>query len=142
MSTRLLRIVTLAVVVGLTGAYLHAVAAEKGKKEAELPADAKGFAGMIAGKVTATRGITVTVEVTKIDKVWKHSQAKNAESLVGQKVAVVAPKKGTHPNIIRFLKNLKVDEQIVLDVADKTGNSLTLLELTKEQRERIEKGSK
>jgi hypothetical protein len=95
---------------------------------------------MIAGKVTGTDENKVTVEVTKIDKVWKHSKAKNPESLVGQKVVVVPSTEGRHvESVARFLKNLKVGEEVVLDVANKKGNTLTLLELTKEQQERIKK---
>jgi hypothetical protein len=125
MNVRLLRIVTLAVLLGLSVTCLQARAAEEGKKEGGLPADAKGFAGMIAGKVTASDKNTVTVEVTKIDKIWKRSNAKHPKSLVGQNVVVVPPTEGKHAeSIARFFKSLKVGEEVVLDVVNKKGNTL------------------
>lgn len=52
------------------------------------PAGAKGFAGMIAGKVVSKGEDRLAVEVTKIDRVWKHSKAGSPESLIGRTVTV------------------------------------------------------
>jgi hypothetical protein len=142
---------SLAVIVGVTLVCLQAAAAaekkeggKKEKKESGLPPGAKGFAGMIQGKVTAkTDGGGVVLAVESIAKVWKHSKAKEPKSMVGKKVRVVAPTEGKHAeNIVRFLKGVKVDDEITVDVANKKGDTLTLLELTKEQREKIEKEEK
>ena len=53
--------------------------------------------------------------------------------LVGKSVQVVA---GESQNAGRLLRILKVGETISLDVAHKSGESLTILELTEEQRQR------
>ena len=150
MKKRLAQLVGLGIVLAVAFTCAQATAAPKKerkerpkreKREAGLPPAAKGFAGMIQGKVTAkTDAGGVVLAVEKVTKVWKHSKAKEPKSLVGKKVLVVPPGEGKHnENIVRFLKTVKVKDEMTVDVANKKGNVLTLLELTKEQREKIEK---
>lgn len=113
-----------------------------------FPEGAKGFAGMITGKVTAKGDDQVVVEVSKIDRVWKHNKAENAESLVGKQVTIrVNPrvyekKKGYLARVRQFFGLLKVGDSDSFDVKHSEGDSLTFLELTKAQMERVEKAGK
>ena len=120
-----------------------AVAAEKEKKKKrerpKLPAAAKGFAGMIQGKVVAVKKARLTLKVEKIGRIWKHSKAKDPQSLVGVEVRVNCRKENGKEAemLLRYLKTLKPGDATELDVANKKGNLLTLLELTEEQRKKI-----
>ena len=107
----------------------------KAKKPA-LPDAAAGFAGMIQGEVLRKFDGGFTLKVEKIARQWEHNKAKDAQSLVGKTVMIDVNRRGE--NIARFLKTLKVGEQVTLDVAHKYGETLTLLELTEDQRERVQ----
>jgi hypothetical protein len=103
-----------------------------------LPDQASGFAGMIEGKVVEKRGNQIVVLVGAVPKTWEHNKAPDAQSMVGKKVLVLAPK-GTEgeKQVARFVKMVEVGESLALDVAHKGGEALTVLELTEEQRERV-----
>lgn len=140
MRKRLIVLLSLAVIAGLL--VTAGTAAEKEKKKRSrvvLPAAAKGFAGMIEGKVVAAKGTKIVLAVEKIGAVWKHSKAEDPESLVGQKVVVVCRVEEGKPasNHVRFIATLKAGETTSLDVRNDKGNRLVLLELTAEQRQRI-----
>jgi len=79
------------------------------------------------------------LKVEKIGRVWKHSKAKDPQSLVGQEVRVVLRKENDKPaeTLVRFLKTLKAGDATELDVNNQKGRVLTLLELTEEQRKKI-----
>lgn len=101
--------------------------------KAPLPEAALGFAGMIQGKVVETRDGQIVVEVTGVLKEWKHSKAKHAKGMIGKTI----PIEGREGNIARFVKLLKVGEEVELDVAQKNNAALTILELTEPQRQRV-----
>ena len=110
-------------------------------KMPRLPDPAALFAGMIQGKVAAKLDGQIVVDVEKVTRVWKTNKAKNPESLLGQKVLVRASKEGGRyaKRVAQFLDGLKVGESVTLDVAHKDkGEALTILELTEEQRKRLE----
>ena len=113
---------------------------KKGKPKVKLPAAAKGFAGMIEGKVVAVKKRGLVLEVKKIGEVWKHSKAQDPKSLVGVKVRIVCRKEQNKPapRQVKYLATLKPGDTTVLDVANKKGNILVLLELTQEQREKVQ----
>ena len=77
----------------------------------------------------------ILVEVTEITNVWRHSKAENPKSLVSKKVIVTA--RDGAGLIDQFLGVVKVGESLKLDVTNKDGDTITILELTKEQRERV-----
>jgi hypothetical protein len=112
--------------------------AEKEKKRAKLPAAAKGFAGMIEGKVVSVKKASLVLKVDKVAQVWEANKAKDPQSLIGAEVRVVCRKEADKPaeKQVRYLGTLKAGDTTVLDVANKKGNALTLLELTEEQREK------
>jgi len=100
-----------------------------------IPANAKAFAGMLRGKVVAAQKSQITVEVAEITNAWRHSKAENPKALVGKRVVVKA--RDDEGKIARFLGIVKVGESLKLDVANKDGDTLTVLELTEDQRERV-----
>ncbi|HEY3319068.1 MAG TPA: hypothetical protein VGP72_01130 [Planctomycetota bacterium] len=103
-------------------------------QKAGLPAGAKGFAGIVSGKVTGTHADFVMFEVSKITNTWKHSKAEKADALVGQKVLVTAPAEGKNAkDIARYLKGLKVGDETSFDVKAE-GDSLVVQELTDAQK--------
>jgi len=102
-----------------------------------LPDAAAGFAGMIQGEVVKKGQGEFLLRVERVTQVWRHSKAKEPNSLVGKLIAVEGSREGL---IGRFIASLKVGEQVTLDVAHKgPGQSLTIVELTAEQRGRGEK---
>jgi len=113
--------------------------------KAQIPGGAKGFAGMITGKVVSKGEDQVLVEVSKIDRTWKHSKAENAESLVGKLVTIkivpqtYAKKKGYLAHVRKFFGLLKAGDSNSFDVKHAEGDNLIFLELTKAQAEQVEK---
>ena len=101
-----------------------------------LPDSAAHYAGMIRGKVVSKREHGIVVAVEEVVKVWKANRAENPKSLVGKNVLIGAPRE-RESAIARFVNNLKAGEAVVLDVAHMKGESLTVLELTEEQREKV-----
>ena len=112
-------------------------AAEK-KRGPKLPEGARGFSGTVQGKVVSAKETGFVLAVEKVVNTWKNSKAEKPESLVGTKIRVVAGKVEGKPyeKHVRFIKNLKVDETIAIEVKHDKGNALVILELNEEQRKR------
>ena len=116
-------------------AAASAVAAEK-KAPPKLPEGAHGFSGTVQGKVVSVQGTRFVLDVEKVLNVWKNNEAEDPESLAGTKIVVVAKKQeGKHA---RFVKTLKVDEVISIELRQEKGNTLNILELNEEQRKRAD----
>ncbi len=98
-----------------------------------VPVQARNFAGMIRGRVIGKQGRDVIIQVTEVAKVWEHNKAESPESMIGKKILVRANRRSAP--LARFLRRLKPNETVTLDVAHRNGRVLTLLELTDEQRE-------
>ncbi|TET31965.1 MAG: hypothetical protein E3J72_20955 [Planctomycetota bacterium] len=120
-------------------------------KAQKLPKGALGFAGMIRGVVKGKTKSGFIFWVGKIKETWKNSKASDPESLIGKLVLIVPRReKGEKgkwhysERHIKFIRLLETGDEITIDVAsypDRIGNKcLMLLELTKEQREHVEKG--
>jgi hypothetical protein len=104
-------------------------------KKLSLPDGAAGFAGMIRALVVEKHDAGLVVKVAEVAKVWETNKAAEPKSLVGKVILVQGGK--VEANTARFLKTLKAGEEVTVDVADRGGGALTILELTEEQRERI-----
>lgn len=102
--------------------------------DAGLPQAARGFAGMLSGKIASKTGSRIVLVVSEVGKVWKPSRARNPQSLVGCKVTIDGSRAD---QIVRFVEGLKVGEVVTLDVANREGGVLTILELTADQRQRV-----
>lgn len=100
-----------------------------------IAAGGRGFAGMLTGTVVGKPYGQVVLKVTKIGDTWGHSKADNPQSLVGQKLVVTSRDQAADAR--KFLGLLKVGETVTLDVGNRDGSELTILELTAEQRERV-----
>ena len=128
---------------GMTLAEDKAVAPKPDAPKEQIPAGATGFAGMISGKVVSKGNNQVLVEVLAIDHTWKHSKAENPEDLVGRQVTIkivpqVYAKTAGYLNRVRkFFALLKVGDSDSFDVKYADADSLTFLELTKAQNDRI-----
>lgn len=105
-------------------------------KRLPLPDAAASFAGMVRGTVVETHGDQIILQVQTVTRQWEHSKAQDAEALVNQRVTVNGLQ---NDMIIPFLRSLKPGDTVTIDVAHRDGESLTLLELTEEQRRRMQK---
>lgn len=102
----------------------------------KLPDAAAGFAGMIRGKVVHTVDRGLLVKVADVSKVWEHNRAQDAQSLVG-KTVLVRPGENNRLHHV-FMRLVHPSEEVTLDVAHRDGEALILLELTEDQRERVQ----
>ena len=118
--------------------------ADRRQERIALPDPAAKFAGLIRGEVVSKRRGGVVVVVKEVIKTWENNRASDAKALIGKRVLVVGYKKKDRDanTIDRFLRSLKKNEVVALDVAHKEGEALTLLELMEEQRHRIQKKRK
>lgn len=103
-------------------------------KHDTYPTAARGFAGMIKGKVIETNKGEIIVEIAEVT--WGRSKAEDPKALLRKKLLVKS--KADEGPIARFLGKVKVGETVTLDVANKSGDTLSILELSEEQRERVE----
>jgi hypothetical protein len=74
--------------------------------------------------------------VDKVLKVWKNNKAQKPKNLVGAKILVGARSK--EGKQAKFIKTLKVDEALSLEVLNEKGQAFVILELTEEQRKRAD----
>lgn len=109
------------------------------RKQMSLPSQAIGFAGMIRGKVVHKRGNRVELRVEEILQKWKQNTAVDANALVGKLVMAVGrrPERGHLSRVGKFLATLKVGDTVSLDVAHQSGDILTVVELTEQQRRSV-----
>lgn len=100
-----------------------------------LPSAARGFAGMLRGEVVARQTGGFVLHVEEVAKVWRTNKAEDPKSLAGRKVLVRAREDARL--IARFVESVKPGDAVSIDVANREGDSLTILELTRDQRERL-----
>ncbi|MBM3998780.1 MAG: Dabb family protein [Planctomycetes bacterium] len=100
-----------------------------------IPGPAQGFVGLVRGTVVGRGEGRILVKIREVLKVWKPNKAERPETLVGKTIAVVG-RPGAEP-MRRFLSLLQIGESIEVDVADREGDALTILELNQEQRQRV-----
>ena len=107
-------------------------------KKVYLPDPAAAFAGMIQGEVVKKGQGELLLRVEKVAQIWQHSKAKDPNALVGKLIAIEArvEEGKVAPLQARFIQSLQVGEKITVDVAHQKGESLTILELTDDQRQR------
>ena len=90
---------------------------------------------MLQGKAVGKHDGGIVVLVQEITKVWRQSKAEQPKSLVGKRVLVKA--RDAAERAARFVQVVKVGESIKLDVGNREGDTLVILELTQDQRERV-----
>ncbi len=99
-----------------------------------LPDPAAFFSGLIRGKIVRKTDRGIVVKVDAVPRQWKQSRAKDANAMIGKPVHVIS---GENENARRLIRILHAGEAVTLDVANKKGEELTILELTEEQRQRV-----
>jgi hypothetical protein len=104
-----------------------------------LPDPAAGFAGMVQGEIVGIQEGQIVLAISKVTQIWEHSKAPDPDSLIGKRVLVDGRKEKGEPvtSIARFIAGLQEGEEITIDVALREGETLTILELTEDQRERV-----
>ncbi|MBI4179790.1 hypothetical protein HY522_10260 [bacterium] len=115
-----------------------AAAAEKKAPEMKVPAEARGFVGILTGKVVST-DVQEGSWVLKVDdaKAQAGSKAKKPAKLKGQKVQIlprmvlIAGKLVVDEEQVRLIKELKAGAKIVVDVKSDGLYRLRMQELPK-----------
>jgi flagellar biosynthesis GTPase FlhF len=130
------KIVAIAVILGFCGVIMAG-------DRPTMPAGMKGFAGMFECTLIEKTDRGLVVKITAIKEVWKHSKAENPRSGIGCTVLVIprstkARDGKFYPdeNLVKFMRLVKKGDTLVLDVKQ-DGEVFVLLELTKEQKERL-----
>jgi len=113
-----------------------AYAQEKKRERPKLPEGVQGFSGTVQGKVVSMKEGRFIFQVDKVLEVWKSSKAEKPENLAGAKILVGARSK--EGKQAKFIKTLKVDESLSLEVLNEKGQAFVILELTEEQRKRAD----
>jgi len=96
---------------------------------AALPKGARGFNGMLRGKVVSTEANTVVIKVEKVTRVWESNRAVNAEGLNGREVRLVVSAEGERgERLLRVLRGLKPGDRVIAGAMHTEGNHLALAE--------------
>lgn len=107
-----------------------------------LPEALRGFSGQARGVVKAKGDKnTFTFKVGRVLRVWKGNKAKDPESLAGRSIRV-GPRweKGDGrkwrpvARHVAFIRQLKVGQEMTLEVRNMEGSHFTILELSADQR--------
>lgn len=113
----------------------------------ELPDALRGFAGELVGTVVATYDVGFTIQVTEVASTWDHSKATDPSTAVGRTLVVnlrweqdddgawrMAPRQ------VAWLRGcVKAGDRVRVDLANREGERLYLMELSEEQHERVDK---
>ncbi|MCD4657488.1 MAG: hypothetical protein K8S87_08070 [Planctomycetes bacterium] len=106
------------------------------KKEYEIPEGMIGFSGVLEGFVVKKLDNGFVLKATGVPTVWKDSKAKNTASVIGKKVIIFTgwaknDKGKWHPveAHLKFIKKLKLEQKIKIEVKNFEGRHLSILEL-------------
>jgi len=116
--------------------FLAVTDAQEKKERPKLPEGVQGFSGTVQGKVVTMKEGRFVFQVEKVLKVWKNSKAEKPENLAGARIMVSA--RGPEGKQAKFIKTLKADEALSLEVLNEKGQAFVILELTEEQRKRAD----
>lgn len=108
-------------------------AAEKDKAQQTIPAELRGFQGMMSGKLLKKGKTTFVFKVDKIMKVWKGNKAENPKSATGKTLTLNLDKVSDHhrKRIMKNYRELKNGDQIELEAFDLGGKTLSVKEWLK-----------
>lgn len=107
-----------------------AFGAEKDKPKATIPAELKGFQGMMKGKLVKKRKTTIVFKVEAIMKVWEGNKAEDPKKAVGQALTLNLKKISDHhrDRIMKNFSGLKKGDQIELEAFDLGEKTLCIKE--------------
>jgi len=103
-------------------------------KAGPLPVGGQGFAGLLRGKVVGKEDGVLLVAVSDVVKSWQNSKAENPQTLVGQHVRVKG--RDGAAAVAEYIALVRPGETVVLDVNNREGDVLHLVELNADQRAR------
>ncbi len=113
----------------------------------ELPDVLSGFAGELSGQVIAIYDQGFSLEVADVASVWRHSDASDPQAAVGRTLLInLRWEKDDQggwrmvPRQLRWLRLLRAGDPVRVDLANREGARLHLMELNQEQREAVERG--
>ncbi len=111
----------------------------------ELPEGMRGFSGVLRGKVTEKVDNGFRLQVQEVVKVWEGNKAAKPADAVGLTLLVnVQWRQGDggawHPveQHLRFVRSLEAGETVAVEAVNDEGGRLHILELSKEQLEKME----
>ena len=96
------------------------LAEEKDESQQAIPAELRGFQGMMSGKLLKKDKKSFLFKVEKIMKVWKGNKAENPERAIGQRLSLNLNKVSEHHGgrIMKNYRELKEGDQIELEAFD------------------------
>jgi len=104
--------------------------AEKDKPKATIPAELKGFQGMMKGKLAKKGKAFIVVKVEEIMKVWEGNKAEDPKKAVGRTLTLNLKKVSDHhrDRIMKNFRGLKKGDQIELEAFDLGEKTLCIKE--------------
>jgi len=107
-----------------------ALAQDTAKPEEGIPAELKGFQGMMTGKLIKKGDTSLVFKVEKIMKVWKGNKAENPKKAVGKILKLNLAKVSDHHSsrIMKHFQNMKEGDQIELEAFDLGQKTLCIKE--------------
>ena len=127
------KIVALVVIILVGLGATQVAAAEKAKPKQTIPAEFKGFKGMMSGKLVKKGKTTLQFKVDKIMKVWEGNKAENPKAAIGKTITLNLDKVCDHhrKTIMKNYRELKNGDQIELEAFDLGGKTLSVKEWLK-----------
>lgn len=139
MVAKVKRVALVVITIAGLGATLVA-AAEKAKPQQTIPAELKGFKGMMSGKLVKKGKTTLQFKVDKIMKVWEGNKAENPKDAIGKTITLNLDKVSDHhrKTIMKNYRELRNGDPIELEAFDLGGKTLSVKEWLKKT-EKMEK---
>ena len=124
----------------LSAGILFLVSSARGAAEPKqrIPAEMKGFYGLIDGKVLSKTAQGLTLGVTAV-KSWRESTAKAPQAVKGKRLYIAFHKQGAGPKVnpvqrYFILKRVRTRQNLSIAVTDNGDDSLSILALSRSQR--------
>jgi hypothetical protein len=115
--------------------------AEKDKPQEIIPAELKGFQGMMKGKLVKKDKTSIVFKVEAIMKVWEGNKAENPKEAVGQTLILNLNKVSDHhrKRIMKNFRGLKEGDQIELEAFDLGEKTLCIKEWLRKVKPKVKR---
>ena len=97
-----------------------------------MPEAMSGFSGTVEGTVATVKDQSFVLKLSKVVNTWRGNKAENPKRAVGKELTIAAKHK-VHAS---FISTLKVGEKLKIEIINKEGKRLLILELDGAQRKR------
>ena len=115
--------------VALLGAGMSQVFAGHEEERATLPAELRGFKGILVGTITSPITREFNLKIEKIATVWPQSKADAPERAVGKTIEVVVGENRMLEQHLQTLSGLRKGDRVIVEAFDVQGFRLTVMEL-------------